>query len=75
MDNTFTHIANAEEFANIANYIKIHATVTTDCYDECTSYTHNDFEYTVWNDGIEEIVVDGMVTTLYPDGSTRRWRW
>jgi hypothetical protein len=71
----FMTIKNAKEFANIANYIKAHGTVTTDCYDECTSYTYNDFEYTIWDDGIKEIVIDGMVTTLYPDGSTRCWKW
>ena len=72
--NKFMTIKTAGEFANIANYIKTHGTVTTNCYDECTSYTHNDLKYTIWNDGIEEIFVDGMITTLYSDGSTRCWK-
>lgn len=70
MANTFTHIANAEEFANIANYIKTHAAEDYSMLVSVAhSYVYNHMQYTIYKNGIEFIEIDGIVTTLYPDGS------
>lgn len=69
-NTTFTHIANATEFANIANYIKTNASEDYSmAVSVAHSYNHNHMEYTIFKNGIECVVIDGMVTTLYPDGS------
>lgn len=66
----FMTIKNAQEFANIANYIKTHAAEDYSMLASVAhSYVYNHMEYTIYKDGIEFVVIDGMITTLYPDGS------
>ena len=66
----FMTIKTVEEFANIANYIKAHATEDYSMsVSVAHSYVYNHMQYTIFKNGIEFIEIDGMVTTLYPDGS------
>lgn len=74
MANTFTHIANATEFANIANYIKTNGIEEETIFEAMfENYYHNGMEYQKWDDA-EIIIIDGdKATTLYPNGSLRHW--
>lgn len=70
----FMTIKTAEEFANIANYIKANGIEEETIFEAhiCDFY-HNGMEYQKWIDA-EIIIIDGdKATTLYPDGSLRHW--
>lgn len=70
----FMTIKTAEEFANIARYIKTNGIEEETIFEAMSeNYYHNGMEYQKWIDA-ETIIIDGnKATTLYPDGSLRHW--
>lgn len=75
-NTTFTHIANATEFANIANYIKAHGSKEIGIFTSAIQYyIHNGMEYIEWEDDVETIIIDGTATSLYSDGSLGYWNY
>ena len=71
----FMTIKTAEEFRNIVNYVKSNGVEEETIFEAfICNYYHNGIEYQQWVDA-EIIIIDGVATTLYPDGSMRHWMW